>query len=46
MNAARAAAYLNGSAGDMAFEEYSYGLMATDLLERVPRVLQRCLAKL
>jgi NAD(P)H-hydrate epimerase len=45
-NAARAAAYLNGSAGDMAFEEYSYGLMATDLLERVPRVLQRCLAKL
>jgi len=45
-NAARAAAYLNGSAGDMAFERYSYGLMATDLLERVPRVLQRCLSKL
>jgi len=45
-NAARAAAYLNGSAGDMAFEEYSYGLMATDLLERVPQVLQRCLSML
>ncbi|HUT27171.1 MAG TPA: NAD(P)H-hydrate dehydratase [Methanomassiliicoccales archaeon] len=44
-NAARMSAFLNGSAGDLAFEKYSYGLMATDLLDRVPQVLRRGLSR-
>ena len=39
--AARVAAFLNGSAGDLAFTEKSYGLVATDVLENVPRVLAK-----
>ncbi|MFH0816422.1 MAG: NAD(P)H-hydrate dehydratase [Methanobacteriota archaeon] len=41
--AARMAAFVNGSAGDMAFAEKSYGLVATDVLENVPRVLVKWL---
>ncbi len=43
-NAARMSAFINGSAGDLAFEKYSYGLMATDLLDRVPQILRRGLS--
>ncbi len=38
-NAARIAAFSNGFAGDIAFRELSYGMTATDLLDRIPAVL-------
>src|SRR6058998_2502785 len=38
--AARMAAFANGYAGNLAFEEKSYGMMTTDLIEKVPRVLK------
>jgi NAD(P)H-hydrate epimerase len=44
-NAARMSAYINGAAGDLAFEKYSYGMMATDLLDRVPQVLRKGLSR-
>jgi NAD(P)H-hydrate epimerase len=37
--AAAVAAYANGRAGDLAVEETGYGLVATDLLDRVPVAL-------
>ena len=42
-NAARMAAFINGFAGDLAFEEKSYSLMATDVIEKIPEVLKRFL---
>ncbi len=44
-NASRISAFMNGSAGDLAFEKNSYGLVATDLLERIPQVLRRSLSR-
>jgi NAD(P)H-hydrate epimerase len=44
-DAARMAAFANGTAGDMAFEEVSYGMVSSDLLAYVPRVLKRFLPK-
>ena len=44
-NASRISAFINGSAGDLAFEKNSYGLVATDLLERIPQVLRRSLSR-
>ncbi len=44
-NAARISAFVNGAAGDIAFEKYSYGLIASDLLERIPQVLRRGLSR-
>ena len=41
--AARVAAFVNGTAGDLAFAEKSYGLVATDVLENVPKVLAKYL---
>ncbi|TLZ63983.1 MAG: NAD(P)H-hydrate dehydratase [Methanobacteriota archaeon] len=38
--AARMAAFANGYAGNLAFEERSYGMMTTDLIEKIPRVLK------
>src|SRR5437867_975804 len=38
--AARMAAFANGYAGNLAFEEKSYGMMTTDLIEKIPRVLK------
>jgi len=38
--AARMAAFANGYAGNLAFEEMSYGMMTTDLIEKIPRVLK------
>ncbi len=43
-NAARLAAFVNGYAGDLAFKEKSYGLMATDVAANVGRVLATFLA--
>jgi NAD(P)H-hydrate epimerase len=42
-HAARIAAFTCGAAGDLAFDSYSYGLVATDLFETVPLVLRRSL---
>jgi NAD(P)H-hydrate epimerase len=42
-NAARVAAFMNGFAGDLAFEEKSYSIMATDVVEKIPEVLKRFL---
>lgn len=42
-NAARIAAFLNGSAGDIAFEKKSYGLISTDIIEEIPNVLKKYL---
>lgn len=41
--AARIATFTTGAAGDLAFETNSYGLLATDIIEQVPRVLSRSL---
>ncbi|MDX1534830.1 MAG: NAD(P)H-hydrate dehydratase, partial [Thermoplasmata archaeon] len=38
-NAARIAAFANGFAGDITFRELSFGMTATDLLDRIPAVL-------
>jgi NAD(P)H-hydrate epimerase len=38
--AATAAAFVNGTAGDLAFEEKGYGLLATDVIENIPRVIK------
>ncbi|HTY46161.1 MAG TPA: NAD(P)H-hydrate dehydratase [Methanomassiliicoccales archaeon] len=39
-DASRLAAFTNGYAGDMAFEELGFGLLATDVAERVPMVVR------
>ncbi|WP_336022121.1 NAD(P)H-hydrate dehydratase [Halobellus salinisoli] len=41
LQAAAVAAYANGSAGDAAVEENGYGLLATDLIDRLPAALRR-----
>lgn len=42
-NAARIGAFINGAAGNIAFENHSYGLIATDVIENIPSVLKRYL---
>lgn len=42
-NAARIGAFLNGSAGNLAFEKKSYGLIATDIIEEIPNILKKYL---
>jgi NAD(P)H-hydrate epimerase len=37
---ARIAAFTNGAAGDLTFEELGYSLMSTDLIEKIPMVLK------
>lgn len=41
--AARLAAFTNKYAGDLAFEDLSYGMTAQDVADRVPRVLRKFL---
>lgn len=41
--AARMAAFATGLAGDLAFEEKSFGLLATDVIDKIPIVLRRYL---
>ena len=43
--AARMAAFVNGLAGDRVFEEVGYGLMASDLLDKVAKVLMQNLER-
>jgi NAD(P)H-hydrate epimerase len=38
-NSARIAAFTNGTAGDLAFDDMGYGLMPTDIIGRIPFVL-------
>jgi hydroxyethylthiazole kinase-like uncharacterized protein yjeF len=42
-NAARIGAFLNGSAGNQAFEKKSYGLITTDIIEEIPSILKKYL---
>jgi len=42
-NAARIGAFLNGYAGNFAFKNKSYGLIATDIIEEIPNVLKKFL---
>lgn len=42
-NAARIGAFVCGCAGDLAFEEKWYSLLATDVAEKIPRVLSKFL---
>lgn len=39
-SAACAAAFINGAAGDLAFSEFGYGLLATDVIDRIPEVMK------
>ena len=39
-DAACVGAFISGKAGEMAFEERSYGLIATDVIEKIPSVLK------
>ncbi|MDW5550170.1 NAD(P)H-hydrate dehydratase [Methanosarcina sp.] len=38
--AAACAAYINGTAGDLAFEKAGNGLLATDVLEKIPEIIK------
>jgi len=42
--AVRMAAFLNGEAGNEAFQKKSYGLLATDIIEEIPNVLKKYLS--
>ncbi len=42
-DAVRAAAFLNGEAGNEAFQKKSYGLLATDIIDEIPNVLKKYL---
>ena len=42
-NAVRIAAFLNGEAGNEAFQKKSYGLIATDIVDEIPVVLKKYL---
>ncbi len=42
-NAARIGIFINGSAGNRAFEKRSYGLIATDIIDEIPNVLKKYL---
>jgi hydroxyethylthiazole kinase-like uncharacterized protein yjeF len=42
-NAVRIAAFLNGEAGNEAFQKKSYGLIATDIVDEIPTVLKKYL---
>ncbi|HEY9206540.1 MAG TPA: NAD(P)H-hydrate dehydratase [Candidatus Methanoperedens sp.] len=40
LESASAAAFINGAAGDMAFLEFGYGLLATDVIDFIPKVMK------
>jgi len=44
--AAAAGAFVNGAAGDAAYEEKGYHIVPTDLVERIPRIIEDALAGL
>ena len=38
---AAAASFINGLAGDIAFEEYGFGLLATDVIDNIPKAIKK-----
>jgi NAD(P)H-hydrate epimerase len=42
-NAARMGVFINGAAGNLAFNKKSFGLIATDIIEEIPNVLRKIL---
>lgn len=40
LEAAACGAFINGAAGDMAFEEFGFGLLATDVIDYIPKVMK------
>jgi NAD(P)H-hydrate epimerase len=42
-NAARVGAFVNGYSGDLAFNELKYSMVATDVVEKIPRTLNEFL---
>jgi len=42
-DAARMGVFINGAAGNLAFEKRSYGLVATDIIDEIPSVLKKYL---
>lgn len=40
MRAATAAAFVNGRAGDLVYEEKDFGMVATDLIEKIPEAMR------
>ncbi len=40
LDAAACAAFINGAAGDLAFLEFGYGLLATDIIDFIPKVMK------
>ncbi|MHC1635849.1 MAG: NAD(P)H-hydrate dehydratase [Candidatus Methanospirareceae archaeon] len=40
LKAATAAAFVTGTAGDLALKDKGYGLLATDIIENIPRVIR------
>lgn len=44
-DAACLGAYISGAAGEEAFAKLSYGMIATDVVDRVPKVLRKCLRR-
>jgi NAD(P)H-hydrate epimerase len=42
-NAARMGIFINGAAGNLAFEKKSYGVLSTDIIDEIPNVLKKYL---
>ncbi|HEX7627358.1 MAG TPA: NAD(P)H-hydrate dehydratase [Candidatus Methanoperedens sp.] len=40
LEAAACAAFINGAAGDMAYKEFGYSLLATDIIDLIPAVMK------
>jgi len=40
LRAAVAAAFVNGRAGDLAYQENDYGMLATDVVEKIPQAMR------
>lgn len=40
LEASACGAFINGRAGDLAFKEYGYGLLATDVIDNIPEVMK------
>ena len=40
LEAAACAAFINGAAGDMAYKEFGFGLLATDIIDLIPEVMK------
>ncbi|PKK86666.1 MAG: bifunctional ADP-dependent NAD(P)H-hydrate dehydratase/NAD(P)H-hydrate epimerase [Thermoplasmata archaeon HGW-Thermoplasmata-1] len=43
LDAAGLSAFINGKAGELCFEEFSYGMVASDLIAAIPKVLKSLL---